>query len=882
MRLTAVVLAGFTLWHLSHGVPKLNSSKLRNQLAPQDVTPTVIAEVVEKYGGGRTGPCQLLLYFDQKTVSNEQLRQLQAVLGSPIMLLDVTNIRLGLITAQRGPPVMPKVDLLTNRPEKETCRVLLSWSEAGHQRGLLVLAKLLPDIVRQEDTLILTTEYKNIGSFIPELNRRIVVRKNETPGKNASQVRFVVEQSCLSCGYSPAMEKIGELGEYAGLTWKRRSKNPSLLGKKIRVTYTPSVPNIYTTSEGVLDGLEYRMLQYAAEALNFTYVLQIPADNEWGRFINGSWTGKVGDLVNNRSDLAIGGIVYKSQRSAVALYSTMFHQELWSIVCPRPTKLPLWPYIMFPFRSEKAPSVFTFLVLLHIVAFIIASFASSVKQRNRQNDTPFMKSVKNIFLVAGSFYWRIMACLYFWNLFYCILEPQYEEPINSSIALLDSAKKYGLVRGTTVETVLASSLDASQQKLARDARRLSSISEGFFNLDTNGMCIVGVPKRYAESTIRTRYTTQCGEPAIQVSSENLHTVLGGWLMASKSPLKEKLDPIIVRLQSFGFLNKWQADLYDSLSRSRDEKLPCVVQPVGSLSFYDLRLAFLLLLVGWGAALVLLGAEYAANYFIQKLEDEFGPMHGDHNTSMNYRRAHTQRTWAERVLRQIAPHRQQIRRPIATDAELRRRMYMFFKEMTEPDFLHPQVTIRPPRVAEARSLPHSKSQTVIVHHQAPNSVSKKTYPIQPTSAHASAAARRAPLDVVSKQATSITEVRPYEIPLSRAARVPPLQRNYSSRKTSRRKRLRLPNIPNSPVNALPRLRDPLVRFFSAKQRVQNLIPRDSDGGDSSARLKSSLHLTRKRLLHHSASRNEKSMDLVSPSDPEQREINNDKEDSIDDI
>ena len=112
-----------------------------------------------------------------------------------------------------------------------------------------------------------------------------------------------------------------------------------------------------------------------------------------------------------------------------------------------------------------------------------------------------------------------------------------------------------------------------------------------------------MPKRYANSMASARYKTKCGETALQIGSEDLHTVLGGWIFARHSRLKYKLDPVIRRLQGFGILDKWRSDLYRDLSKRRENKLPCISNPPGALGLTDLRLAFVVLAGGHIFALI---------------------------------------------------------------------------------------------------------------------------------------------------------------------------------------------------------------------------------------------------------------------------------------
>lgn len=182
------------------------------------------------------------------------------------------------------------------------------------------------------------------------------------------------------------------------------------------------------------------------------------------------------------------------------------------------------------------------------------------------------------------------------------MKPKYEPPVDTASALLRSGNNWGVVTGTTVTRVLSGSHNSDYQKLITGSVPLSSIGEGFQRLREEGLCLVGVPKRYAGATIATRHTTKCGEPGLQISSENLHSVLGGWVLSRGSPLTPYFDKIIHRLQRWGLLEMWRRELHTLLLTRGPRDLPCLNPPLSGLSFSDLRLAFFMLLGGWGVAL----------------------------------------------------------------------------------------------------------------------------------------------------------------------------------------------------------------------------------------------------------------------------------------
>ncbi|XP_071515579.1 uncharacterized protein [Panulirus ornatus] len=598
--------------HLLGGGRKLRSLEDRRGaggVVVTDPTPLLLAEVVRELGGDERGPCHVLIYYDPQAAPSEELASLRAALDAPVILVDVSKLKFPLITRVRRR--VPLLDLLSHRPDNR-CRLMVAWASTNYQRGLLLMARAEPGVLSFRDTLVLAVNDQRLDRFIPKLRRRVLVkRRSSRRGRGRREVRparYLVEGACEMCRrYS--LTRLGEWHHPGGWTWGGATpRGQALSGSDLIVSYTPSVPNIFPVLAGEetrLEGVELRLLQHAAKALNFSYRLVMPADGEWGRKVNGTWTGKVGEVVGRRADLALGGLVYTEERDSVGEYSILFHNELWGIVCPLSTRLPVWPYIMFPFRAEAAPSVFTFLVVLHLMAFLVGTLVGS-QERSGPMD-PLTQSLVRAIRAGVSLYLRLMACLYFWNLYYCIIKPKYDPPVRTSTALLRSGYSWGLVTGTTVPGVLASSQDPAHRDLAAGATPLTSIHEGFRRLREESLCLVGVPKRYARATIATRHTTECGEPGLQVSTEDLNTVLGGWMMPRGSPLLLHINPVIRRLQSFGLLEHWRRELHELLITRAPRDLPCLNPPLAALALADLRLAFLVVLCGWGlACLVFLG------------------------------------------------------------------------------------------------------------------------------------------------------------------------------------------------------------------------------------------------------------------------------------
>lgn len=588
----------------------------RRSVILTDPRPLVLAQVIREMGGGDRGLCHVLIYYDPQTAPPDSVDALRRAIDVPLTLVDVSKLRFPLITRTRRR--VPLLDLLSARADGR-CRLLVGWASSNYQRGLLLIARAEPGVLGLRDTLILPVNSQRLDRFMPQLRQRVLVKERWSRGgrgrRELQPTRFLVERTCEICDrYS--LQRLGEWHFPGGWEWGGvAARNHKLTGVELTVAYTPSVPNIFWVSgeqRPRLEGVELRLLDYAAQALNFTYRLVVPKDGEWGRPLNGSWTGKVGEVVNGRADVAVGGLVYTQERATAAKYSILFHNELWGIICPLSARLPVWPYIMFPFREDSAPSVFTMLVVLHVMAYLAGTLLGA--HTGAAPKHPLTESVTRAIRTGVSLYLRLMACLYFWNLFYCLMKPKYEPPVDSSLALLRSGRSWGIVSGTTVTSVMSSSQQVAHLDLAAGAVPLRSISEGFLQLREDAICLVGVPKRYARATIAMRYTTECGEPGLQVSTEDLHSVLGGWILSHTSPIAPHVNGIIRRLQGFGLLEHWRRQMQELLITRGPRDLPCLNPPIAALTLPDLRLAFIILLAGWAAGCLLFLAEQIAFAF----------------------------------------------------------------------------------------------------------------------------------------------------------------------------------------------------------------------------------------------------------------------------
>ncbi|GFN73664.1 glutamate receptor ionotropic, nmda 3a [Plakobranchus ocellatus] len=116
-------------------------------------------------------------------------------------------------------------------------------------------------------------------------------------------------------------------------------------------------------------GLSLEMLDRLSIDLNFRYVLYFVNDTNYGTFVDGVWTGMVGDVVNDVADVAIGAFSMTAERMAVLDFTEPFYQNEFALITGEDgIYVSIWAF-MSPFSGQ----VWLCIMLSSIVAGIATS-----------------------------------------------------------------------------------------------------------------------------------------------------------------------------------------------------------------------------------------------------------------------------------------------------------------------------------------------------------------------------------------------------------------------------------------------------------------------------------------------------------------------------
>lgn len=115
-------------------------------------------------------------------------------------------------------------------------------------------------------------------------------------------------------------------------------------------------------------GLEAEYVKTLSTSLRFDVKVLSPADGEWGRELpNGSWTGLVGMVLRNESDIALGGIAVTEKRFKIISYSAPYRFTYLSFATNLPRQLPRFTTFLYPFTMYLWIAI---VLLLLVMPFI--------------------------------------------------------------------------------------------------------------------------------------------------------------------------------------------------------------------------------------------------------------------------------------------------------------------------------------------------------------------------------------------------------------------------------------------------------------------------------------------------------------------------------
>ncbi|XP_067681067.1 glutamate receptor ionotropic, kainate 1-like [Haliotis asinina] len=143
--------------------------------------------------------------------------------------------------------------------------------------------------------------------------------------------------------------------------------------RTFKVGILPWHPFVYKSEDNrTYYGLCLDMLSELARSLNFSYVFVEPVDQEWGRVVDGKWTGLVGDVATGKIDMIIAPLTISDVRETVMDFTQpYFYVHSMIILAKQDPNENQWLTLVAPFRYEVHICILFSLIFSTVFLFVV-------------------------------------------------------------------------------------------------------------------------------------------------------------------------------------------------------------------------------------------------------------------------------------------------------------------------------------------------------------------------------------------------------------------------------------------------------------------------------------------------------------------------------
>ncbi|XP_068240998.1 glutamate receptor ionotropic, delta-2-like, partial [Palaemon carinicauda] len=332
------------------------------------------------------------------------------------------------------------------------------------------------------------------------------------------------------------------------------------------------------------DSLDVRMLNGIAKALNFSYEMRVPWDNQWGTSTpNGNWTGIVGTLQYHKGDFSMM-LSWLENRLPVVDYSRVYSSEPLVMVTAKSKPLSQSFALVRPFTGQLWALFLLSVVAAGFILWILQKLRSRISDEENFSldrsilvtwaiilEDPPLQLPENITAQMLIGWWWLYCMLvtitYRSSLIAHLTVPGKSPELNSLEDLLIANRKqkwtwgfeptYGsgwewlkLNENPTVEEVFK---DIEVLKLDEQIARVLAGQHAFITW-----------KYYIRSIILSKYTDERGYTPMHTSKSEFFNYGGyGWGFRKGAPFRGRIDIMKLRLIESGAITFWMNDLIES-------------------------------------------------------------------------------------------------------------------------------------------------------------------------------------------------------------------------------------------------------------------------------------------------------------------------------
>ncbi|XKL68880.1 hypothetical protein PGB90_006649 [Kerria lacca] len=384
-------------------------------------------------------------------------------------------------------------------------------------------------------------------------------------------------------------------------------------GRFLRVILFERMPEVIKLSDGKYIGANYRMMKIMSEKMNFTPVLLNSSDRKkFGEYIDGKFTGGLGDIVYGKSDIAMNGYFIKDNSHHLYVYLVPINLDYVCIVVPKASPIPkyLIPLMCFP-NNVWLAIIVTFLLIAifrYIISYAICRFVKYDKYLVKNvllttllasinlplSISQYKFTSRKIVLIVYLMLMNIIVSSFQATLVTLLSVPKYYKDIDS----LYEFKNSGMEILTSSSSIMKTLINDST---VNNVRKIASLNSSFISRNFN----FGF---FARFTYFKRKDFDTWEIRKNNYTYDVHTIsecplmyYTSFVVSAQFPYIQEFNAIITRILEAGFFLKWNNELLYMIGENdfkwmkRNKRYERVQNKTFSLQ--DLEIAFLILIIG---------------------------------------------------------------------------------------------------------------------------------------------------------------------------------------------------------------------------------------------------------------------------------------------
>ncbi|CAC5371233.1 GRIK3 [Mytilus coruscus] len=303
---------------------------------------------------------------------------------------------------------------------------------------------------------------------------------------------------------------------------------------------------------GIWKGLCIDLLKELSRDLNFTYQIVTSPDGEWGRFVNMSWTGMIGQLERREVDLTVTPLSIQEERERVMDFTLGFFVDALLIIMkkPDPNKTK-WLRLIKPLRWE----------VMVLTGFLIPIISAMLFLTEKFN--PYYKYDLKIGALPD-YFWYCFGCVfmqatYSGNLIAYLTVPIEKLPFDSPATMIEQTEyEWGTTGGTYWQMFFEHSTNPTNQAVWKGIVASNKTDKRVLSYSENDHMQKVKEDHYAYIAEKSYLEVVVSEDCeLAMTTEEILTVQYGVGLSNNSPYTKIFSDSILHILESGLIQIWK-------------------------------------------------------------------------------------------------------------------------------------------------------------------------------------------------------------------------------------------------------------------------------------------------------------------------------------